>query len=182
MKKWKLLGSKIAFDNQWFKVRQDKVKLPGGKVIDDYFVWLEGDIVLVVPVTKDKKIILVKQYKHASGQFMTEYPAGYVDKGETPKQAAKREFLEETGYSGGKWTFLGKMVNNPTKIVGTFYFYLAKDVEKIARGKIRSEDTEEIEVLKLPPKKVLKMVEDGEIWVNSSVAATHLAFKKLGFI
>lgn len=182
MKKWKKLDSKIAFDNKWFKVRQDKVKLPDGKIIDDYYVWLEGDLSLIVPVTKGKQIILVKQYKHASGQIMIEYPAGYVDEGETPEQAAKRELLEETGFSSSKFTLLGKLTNNPTKTVGNIYLYLAEDVEEVAKkGEVHSEDTEEIELLILPPKEVLKMVESGEIWVTSSVAATYLASKKISF-
>lgn len=177
------MDSKIAFDNKWFKVRQDKVKLPDGKIIDDYYVWLEGDLALIVPVTKDKQIILVKQYKHASGQIMTEYPAGYIDENETPEQAGKRELLEETGFSSSKFTLLGKLTNNPTKVVGNIYLYLAEDVEEVAKkGGVQSEDTEEIELLKLPPKKVLRLVESGKIWVTSSVSATYLAFKKLGLI
>lgn len=74
MKKWKQISSKIAFDNPWFKVRQDTVEIPNGQIIDDYFVWLEGRIVLVVPVTTNNEFILVKQYKHAFGDFVIEFP------------------------------------------------------------------------------------------------------------
>jgi ADP-ribose pyrophosphatase len=180
MKKWKLLNSKLAFDTKWFKVRQDKVKLPNGTMLDDYYVWLENDVSLVVPLTPKKELIMVQQYKHASGQIMVEYPAGYVDQGENPEQAAKRELLEETGYSGKKFSLIGKLMNNPTKSVSNVYIYLVEGVKEMARGKeIHTEDTEEIKVLKLPIRKVLAMVKEGKIWVSSSVCATFLALERL---
>ena len=85
MEKWKLLFSKLVFNNKWFKVRQDRVELPTGKIIDDYFVWPEGDVAFVAPVTEDNHLILVRQYKHGAGEIMIEFPAGYVDNGETPE-------------------------------------------------------------------------------------------------
>ncbi len=183
MKKWKLLSSKPAFDSKWFKVRQDEVKLSNGTILDDYFVWLEGDLSLIVPVTTNQKLILVKQYKHASGQIMIEYPAGYVDKGEKPAQTAKRELLEETGYSGGKFSLIGTLTNNPTKVISKIYIYLAEEIKKsVDSKKVHSDDTEEIEVLKLPLTRVLEMVRGGKIWVSSSVCATYLALEKLKFL
>jgi ADP-ribose pyrophosphatase len=98
MKKWRLRSSTIVFDRRWFRVRQDTVVLPNGRVIDDYFVWPEGDVALVVPVTEQGDVILVRQYKHAAQEIMVEFPAGMLEPDEVPLQGAQRELREETGY------------------------------------------------------------------------------------
>ena len=84
MKKWETVSSKLAFDHPWFKVRQDVVKLGNGKIIDDYFIWQDKHVSQVVPVTSDRKLLLERQYKHAVGKFMIEYPAGYMENNEEP--------------------------------------------------------------------------------------------------
>lgn len=176
MKKWKLLGSKMAFDNKWFKVRQDKVRLVSGRVLDDYFVWLEGDVSMVVPITKNQEFVFVKQYKHAAGEIMIEFPAGLADEGEAPQEAAERELLEETGFSG-EISMLTKLYKNPTKAVGRTYVYL---LENAVQGKkVEGDDNEEIEVVVVPYKKALEMVRKGEIWAAETVASIYVALDKL---
>lgn len=180
MKKWKTLSSKIPFDNKWFKVQQDTVKLPNGKIVDDYFMWKEGDIVLIVAMTKNNEVVLVKQYKHASNEVMVEVPAGYVDKENNPESAAKRELEEETGFTSKKFTHIATLTNNPTKVISNIYIYLAKDVEKTTS--IKLDETEDIEVIVKPYKEVVKMILNGEIWVTGSISALFLIFKKLQLI
>jgi ADP-ribose pyrophosphatase len=177
MQKWKLLHSELAFNHRWFKVRQDKVELPSGKVLDDYFVWPEGDVALVIPVTSNKEFVLVQQYKHAAGHIMIEYPAGMVNKEENPEDAARRELEEETGYSSEKLSFLCKLTNNPTKVVGNIYCYLAEYAVK--NKETNFDENEEIEVLVKPYEQVIQMAIEGKMWVSGSVAATFLAAKKL---
>ena len=177
MKKWKQISSKLAFDNPWFKIRQDKVEMQNGRVIDDYFVWLEGHIVLVVPVTKNNEFILVKQYKHAYGDFVIEFPAGYVNENEDTTVAAKRELQEETGYTSKNFTLIRTLTNFPTKVVGNLNVYLAKDVEKTHDTAF--DENEEIEVIVKPYNEVLKMIFDGEIIVSGTIASVFLACKQL---
>ena len=178
MKKWETLSSKMALDSKWFKVRRDTVKIPNGKVLDDYFVWLQGDVSLIVPVTKDNDFILVRQYKHGVGDFMIEYPAGFVDDGEEYVDAARRELSEETGYRGDDISLLSVFTESPTKVIGKTNVFLAKDVEQF--GQQNLDDNEEIEVLVVPWQEVLEMVAMGKIWATPSVAATFLALDKLG--
>lgn len=183
MKKWQFISSKLAFNNKWFKVRQDKVKLPNGKIINDYFVWPEENVVIIVPVTDQNKIVLVRQYKHAAGQIVIEYPGGYVEKNETPKQGAKRELLEETGYSCKKLTLLARLTNNPTKTSSIISLFLAKGIYPLKKSRnFLAEETEEIEILELSPKEVLGMVRSGKIWVSSAVSATYLFLEKLNLL
>jgi hypothetical protein len=67
LQKWKQLRSRLVFDNQWCKVRQDEIQLPTGEIIDDFFVNVRPDIALVVPVTPQQEIVLVRQYRHGVG-------------------------------------------------------------------------------------------------------------------
>lgn len=177
MKPWKTHSSKIAFDNPWMKIRNDIVELQSGRIIDDYYVWLEGDVSIIVPITSDEKFLLVKQYKHGAGQIMIEFPAGMVDSGETPENAAHRELLEETGYSSSSISLIGKFVNTPTKVVGQHFLFLARDVEPTTQPE--QSDIETIETLFLSKEELLGYIYSGKIWVSGTISAAFLAFQSL---
>jgi ADP-ribose pyrophosphatase len=177
MKKWEIIESQMAFESGWFNVRKDKVKLPNGKVLDDYYVWLRGDVSLIVPVTANNEFILVRQYKHGIGEIVTEYPAGFIDKRERPEVAARRELLEETGYGSDEVTLIATTCENPTKALGKTLIFLARNAHKMEDQKL--DDTEDIEVFMKPWQEVLEMVRKGEIWITASIAATFLALEKL---
>lgn len=181
MDKWKILNSSIAFDNKWFSVRKDKVRLPNGKILNDYYLWKSTNVALVVPVTKDNNLILVKQYKHGSGEIMIEFPAGYANGSEDIFKTAKRELEEETGYIAKEINLLKKIIHHPTKETGNSYIYLAK----VERGKVikqKLDENEKIEVLEVPINKILDMIHDGAIWAAGTITAAYLALDKLGFI
>ncbi len=183
MKKWELLGSEMAFDNRWFKVRRDTVKLPNGTILDDFFVWLEGQVGMVVGITKNDEVILVKQYKHAFGDMMIECSAGMINDGEDPLDGAKREFQEETGFSCGEFTFLGVYNGKATKTVGDLHIFLAEGVEELSENREHHlDETEEIEVLRIPFKTVFDMIRKREIVAVETIAALYLAAEKQGRI
>ena len=176
MKKWKVLDSEIAFDNPHMLVRQDKVELPDGKVFDDYYVWVCGDVAMTIPVTPEGELIMVKQYKHGAGDVMVEFPAGLVDEGEKPEVAAKRELVEETGYTTDGLEFVVELHNSPTKRVGSVLVYLATNVVKTEKTKFDAH--EDIETLELTPEELWKMVSSGEIYASDSVAASMLYLRQ----
>ena len=180
MKPWKTLSSQMAFDHRWFKVRQDKVELPNGKVLDDYFVWVNGDVALVVPITEDGNIVIVKQYKHGADEILLELPAGFVDEGEEPLEAAQRELAEETGYISNAFTKLATMTNNPTKETGSMHIFLAEHSTK--QRETAFDSNEEIETLVCTPQEVLEMIEKGEFKGTVSVVGVFMALLKLGVI
>lgn len=174
--KWKIMDSCLAFDHQWYKVRQDKVKIAPGKILNDYFLGVFPNIVLVVAVTKDGKIPMVRQYKHGAGEILLEVPAGYVDKGETPLRAAKRELLEETGYAAKKWKQLGFFYSNPTKEKGNgIYIFFAEHAKRVRNPK--GDDTETIQVFLLTKKEALKKILNNRIKVAGSAIALLLALQ-----
>jgi ADP-ribose pyrophosphatase len=176
---WAVLKSEMVVDEKWYKLRRDEVKLPNGVVLDDYYVSVRPDVVLTFPVTDDGEVIFVRQYKHAAAGVFIELPGGVIDAHETnPQEAAHRELLEETGYSSDNMELLLDVIDNPTKDTNKIYFYLARNARKVADQDL--DESESIEVLKVPVAEVEQMVLNGSIQVSGSVALCLLALKKLG--
>lgn len=102
--RWKVLDSEYLSRKPWLTVRKDSVELPNGGRIPEYFVLEYPDWINVIAVTRQGKLVLVRQYRHALGRTSLEIPAGVIEKSDaSPMAAAKRELLEETGYGGGRW-------------------------------------------------------------------------------
>ena len=85
-------------------LRQEKVQLPSGAIVPEWFVLEFPEWINIIAITKDGDFVMEDQYRHALGETHYELPAGVVDEGETPLEAAKRELTEETGYGGGEWS------------------------------------------------------------------------------
>jgi len=177
LKKWQIIKSELVFHNRWCQVRQDVVKLSSGQVIDDYFVNIRPEIVLVVPVTGDNQLVFVRQYRHGVKEILLEFPAGAVDAGEDNiTEAARREFEEETGYQSDSLIPLGVLYDNPVKDTNRIHIFLALNAistgqQKLATGQQKLDVTEEIEVILRP----LQEINPQEITVSGSLAAFYLA-------
>ena len=131
-KPWKVLGREYLARKLWYTVRVDRVELPTGTIIPEYWVNEYPPWVNVVAVTTDDKILLIRQYRHGLERVSFEIPAGTTDPGETSLEAAaKRELLEETGYGGGRWSPLVTLSANPALQNNLTYTFLAEDVERV---------------------------------------------------
>ncbi len=173
IEKWQTVDSKFVVDNQWCRVRQDKVKLPNEMIIDDYFVNVRPDIALVVPITPDQKIVFVRQYRHGVKKILLELPAGTFDpKIEDSLTAAKRELQEETGYIAQTLTPLAILYDNPVKDTNRIHLYAAYNVT--LGGKQQLDPTEAIEVVLLRREEVKNKIISGEICVCGSITALFL--------
>lgn len=178
LKKWKVLQSKIVFNHQWCKVRQDEVQLPSGKVIDDYFLTIRPEVALILPVTSNQEIVLVRQYRHGAGKILLELPAGTFDPNkESPQAAAIRELREETGYFSKYVTPLSILYDNPVKDTNKIHSFIAKDVEKVGQQEL--DVTEEIDVVLVPIEAVTEKIVAGEICVAGTVAAIFSGLRYL---
>lgn len=143
---WKTLSSTMALNEKWMPIRKDKVQLPSGKIVDDYFVWEGPHIVTVVAITSEGRFVLVRQYRHAVGKILHQFPAGAVDKNESPEDAARRELREEAGYDITKpLIHLGTFSQYCTKLSGLDDYFLALDA--VAVGQPQYDEQEESEVL-----------------------------------
>ena len=165
---WKLLSSKAAFDSAWIRVRQDKVRLPNGLELDDYYVVEQFDFVKVFAITESGLVVFVRQYKHGLGRVILELPAGFVETGEDPAAAAARELREETGYAGNLRK-VAEWVVDPTRSATIEHVYFGR-VERA--GEQCLDATEDIEVVLLPAADIPALIRAGEVMALSSVAAT----------
>jgi 8-oxo-dGTP pyrophosphatase MutT (NUDIX family) len=178
LQKWKLLQSKIVIDHHYCKVRRDDIKLPNGKVIDDFFVHIKPDIAYVLAITPNQEIIFVRQYRHAREGFFIELPAGGFDaEKEGAESAALRELEEETGYIPQKITKITTFYNAPSKDTNQIHLFLGENAVKVSEQNL--DVTEEIEVLLIPVDEVLSKIEKGDICVAGSIAALFLGLNFL---
>lgn len=176
LQKWQILNSKMVLDHPWCQVRQDEVKLPSGMIIDDYFLNIRPDIVLVLPITANREVIFVRQYRHGVGNFFLELPAGrFEPKQESAEDAGLRELKEETGYVAKKLTKISTLYDNPSKDTNQIHLFLAENVVKV--GEQSLDITEEIEVVLIPIDSVLEKVMQCEISVAGTIAALFLGLK-----
>ena len=95
-----------------FSFEINRIELPNGHEGEYGYIKHPGAS-LAVPITKDNKVIILRQYRFAVSRYLLEFPAGTIEKGETPINSIKREIQEETGFSANKWDKLGTLVPAP---------------------------------------------------------------------
>ena len=130
---WKLLAREYLFRHPpWLTVRHDRLELPNGNILPDYYVLEYPDWVNVIPITEDGHFVMVTQYRHGTGRILTELPAGVLEKKDaTPLDGAKRELLEETGYGGGEWQLLTQLSSNSATTNNLTHCFLARGVKRV---------------------------------------------------
>ena len=174
IEKWKEISREEIFSKYGRGIEKVDFKLPNGE-INDFYIKRESVFVAALAITKDKKIILVKQFRPGPQEVLIELPGGYVDKGETPKQAAERELLEETGY-GGNAEFV-------TSIIGDGYSTMEKncvvvtDCEKISKQKLEENEFTEVVLMSMP--EFRELLRSGR---NSDVEVGYIGLDYLGFL
>ena len=168
-RKWKVLSSEQLLDKGvWMRLRQERVQLPSGAIVPEWFILDFPDWVNVIAITKDGKFVMEDQYRHALGETRFELIAGVVDPGETPLQAAQRELSEESGYGGGTWEEFLCVAPNPTNQSNRSYTFLATGVERLSEP--HAEATEDINVDLFTREEVEELLRTGQI-----IQAMHLA-------
>lgn len=131
IKKWTKLTSKYISKSPWATLRVDTCQLPNGRIADEYYVLEYPNWVNAVAVTEDQQIILIEQYRHGADIVSLEIPGGVIDDEEDPKEAIKRELLEETGYLFEDIELISSVYPNPATSTNITYTYLAKGGKKV---------------------------------------------------
>ena len=167
---WKILDRSILQKTRVFDLYSQRMRSPDGGYEDDFYYLQCPDWVVVVPVTPDRQVVLVKQFRHGINQQSLEIPGGIMsDPAENPAQAAARELQEETGYATDQIVDLGFIHPNPALQSNRCHFFLAKNVELASAQNL--DPSEDIEVELHPLSKVPEMIESHQITHALCVAA-----------
>lgn len=162
----KLVSSEIIFKGRAVRLRVDTIEKTSGEVTTREIVWHSDCIAVVVLDDKDN-IILEKQYRRPAGKVLLEIPAGGIEEGESPEEAVKRELQEEIGYLPGKVVRLGGFYAAPGYCTEYLHLFLATD---LIPSRLTAEDTDEIEIVRVPVSEIKGLIDSGQIGDAKSVA------------
>lgn len=155
----KLVSSIEKYNNPLFRVTEDHAVDPTGFEIHRAIVQHIGSAVMMA-VDDRRRILLVRQYRLPARQYLWELPAGRLDEGETPLQAAKRELIEETGYRARKWDKLAVFYPSPGYVAEKMTIYLATN---LTEGESTPMEDERIEVRWFSAKELDGWIASGKI-------------------
>lgn len=161
IKKPQIISSEYLIRRPWLTARRDQLLMPNGTVNPEFYVLEYPSWVNITAITDDGRYVMVRQYRHGLGVISTELCAGVVEEGEDTLEAAKRELMEETGYSGGEWELQCVISGNPSTTNNLTYCYLATGVR--LTGTQHLDATEDIEVITLSREELLKLMEADEM-------------------
>lgn len=174
-KKAKILKSEVIFEGKSFGVRRDELIEPTGVRTMREVVTHPGSVV-VLPVLPDGKIVLVRQYRHAAGQYMWELVAGRMEKGENPKKGAERELIEETGYRAKRFTVFLDVFPTPGFLQERMYLLLA---EGLTKGQAQPEEDEKLIVATYSKRQLEEMIRSRKMRDAKSIAGLLFYFRFL---
>lgn len=178
MQRWRTRSRRTVLDRSpWLSVESHVVELPDGRVIEDW-PWLVGrEFVNVLAVTEDGELLVFRQVKYAVDGTSLAPVGGYLDDGEGPLAAARREVLEETGYEAEEWVSLGRYVVDGNRGAGVGHLFLARGARKVTEPD--ADDLEEQELLMLGRAEVEAALLAGEFRVMSWATVVALALLAL---
>ncbi len=169
------IESEIIYEGAILNLRKDKVNTKNGGTSYREIVEHNGGSV-VVPITEDGKVVLVRQFRKAVEKTVLEVPAGKIEIGEDPFTTVKRELREETGYTAENIEFMIKMYPTIGYSTEILYFYIAWG---LTPGETNFDDSEDIEVVEMDLEEAYEMVVSGEIEDGKTIAALLVAREKV---
>lgn len=165
---WRREGSERLADCRVFQVRRDTSRSPRDGGAHDFYVIEAPDWINVIPLTADERVVMIEQFRHGTSEVTLEIPGGMVDPGETPRETAAREMLEETGYAARELVALGSLHPNPAIQNNRIHTFLARDAE--FRVAPVFDGTEQTVVRLVPLARVPSLIADGTITHSLVVA------------
>ncbi len=169
--RWVTLEQEPLLECRVFRVERTRAEAPKTGDTHTFFRVRAPDWINVIPVTPERDVVMVRQFRHGSQTVTLEIPGGTVDEGESPAEAAARELLEETGYVASRLERIGAVNPNPALFDNHCHTYIAHDVRQVAP--IRNEGAEETHVEYVPLAEVGARMRAGDITHALVLAAFH---------
>lgn len=170
----KRISEKVIFHTRLFEIKDIRVETPKG--IFTYQIISKGQTVLIVPVTRDNKLILVREYFVAINQYGLTFPKGRIDKGHDALETANKELQEEIGFKANKLEKIAILTMSPGYSTHKTHIFLASNLEP---SKLTGDETEELEVKIYTVSQIEELIEKGEINEARTISAFYLAKNKL---
>jgi ADP-ribose pyrophosphatase len=167
----KLNNRTIVYRGKVFELIRENITLENGTTTDVEFIEHPG-ATAIVPFLSDHRIVMLKQYRHALKKYIWEIPAGTLDPQEDIISCAKRELIEETGYSANQWHRLGEITPVPGYSDERIHIFLAEELQPAAQN---LDADEVIQVQEVYFRKALEMIGSGEIQDAKSIAGLFMA-------
>lgn len=167
LKETRLDGS-VVYDGPFLKVERDRIRLPDGKESHREFIRHPGAVV-ILPLLPDGRILLERQFRYPNGKVFIEFPAGKIDPGEDHLDCAKRELVEETGYTAARWRFVCTIHNAIAYSDEHLEIFLAED---LTHGEQQLDAGEFLELFSVTLPELLELVRRGEITDVKTIIGT----------
>ena len=176
IKPWKILASTHLREY----IRLDRCELPNGQILEGTVLEF-GTWATVLALTREQDVVLIRQYRHGAQKVIVELPGGAMERDdESPLAGARRELLEETGYTSDRFVQVGCVSPNPANQNNLIYSFLALDAEKVCDQHL--DGTEEIEVFLKPLEEVIAMAKNGELLQSMQVSTIFFTLAYLNRI
>jgi 8-oxo-dGTP pyrophosphatase MutT (NUDIX family) len=172
--RWKLISERIVVQDPWLTVYENSYQLPDGAQLEGYHALEERNGVMIVALTEQREVLLVRQYRPGADRLIYELPAGFMEQNETDAlRRAERELREETGYQATEWHALGELHDLPSRMRKTTACFLALHARKATEQDEDSTEFVRYEALPLP--EVQQMIHSEAITSAVTIAALFKA-------
>ncbi|MEY2934797.1 MAG: hypothetical protein RL033_5546 [Pseudomonadota bacterium] len=176
MTPWHVLERRLLAQRTFLTLWEERVQLANGAQIDDFCTIESPDWAAVLCITRERQIVLVRQYRHGLRGPSLELPAGALEAGEEPLDGARRELGEETGYESSDWKPLLRASIDPSRQTSRAHFFCALDAEP--RRAISWDESEELELLLVSRAELFERIESGELAHGIHIAAILMAERR----
>ena len=178
MKKWKTLKSETVYKTYTRNLKKDIIMFPDNR--ESEYTYFDGEDSVMVIGLKDGKLLMIRQYRYMSDNVELEFSSGYLEKGETPEEGAKREFEEETGYKAKKIQFLCDFYENIGYCRNKMHVFVVTEMEKTEQRLDKGEKGfEDIAVEEMTIEEMRKLITGNKLTSCSTIAGFMLLDEKI---
>lgn len=168
---WVRRSSKLVYRSPFVEAREDRYRTPNGKTIT-HFRLVSPSFACVVPVTDNGRIVFIRHFRPAIGKHLLEIPGGRLEPGERPREGARRELEEETGYRAGELTPLGWYYPSTARLTNRGMLFLGR---KLRPGRRCPDGTEDLETVEVPLERAYQQWRRGAIHHAAALIGLALA-------